>query len=163
IGLDASDAIAISAKTGQGVPDVLEALVARLPPPKGELKAPLRALLMDSWYDSYLGVVILTRVVDGVLKPGMKIRLMSTGAAHEVGYLSPGKNKLPELGPGEIGYLVAQIKTIQDTKIGDTITEDRKPATTALAGFKPSVPVVFCGLFPSDAANYEELRDSLAK
>ena len=166
IGLDASDAIPISAKTGAGVPDVLEALVAKLPPPKGERDAPLRALLMDSWYDSYLGVVILTRVVDGVLKPGMKIRLMSTGAAHEVnevGFFSPRKNKLAELGPGEIGYLVAAIKTIQDTKIGDTITEERKPATTPLAGFKPSVPVVFCGLFPADAANYEELRDSLAK
>jgi len=166
IGLDASDAIPISAKTGAGVPDVLEALVAKLPAPKGEREAPLRALLMDSWYDSYLGVVILTRVVDGVLKPGMKIRLMSTGAAHEVnevGYFSPRKNKLGELGPGEIGYLVAQIKTIQDTKVGDTITEDRKPAAAPLAGFKPSVPVVFCGLFPADAANYEELRDSLAK
>jgi len=166
IGLDAADAIAISAKTGAGVPEVIEALVAKLPSPKGERNAPLRALLMDSWYDSYLGVVILTRIVDGVLKPGMKIRLMSTGAAHEVnevGYFSPRKTKLGELGPGEIGYLVAQIKTIQDTKVGDTITEERKPATTPLAGFKPSVPVVFCGLFPADAANYEELRDSLAK
>jgi GTP-binding protein LepA len=148
------------------VPEVLEALVARLPPPKGEREAPLRALLMDSWYDSYLGVVILTRVVDGTLKPGMKIRLMSTGAAHEVvevGFFSPRKTKLAALGTGEIGYLVASIKTIQDTKVGDTITEERRPAAKPLPGFKPSVPVVFCGLFPADAANYEELRDSLGK
>ena len=166
IGLDASEALAISAKTGQGVPEVIEALIHRLPPPKGDRDASLRALLMDSWYDSYLGVVTLVRVVDGIMKPGQKVRFMSTGAAHEVqevGFFSPRKTKLAQLEPGEIGYMIAAVKTIQDTKVGDTITDERKPATQALAGFKPSIPVVFCGLFPVDAANYEELRDSLAK
>ncbi len=166
IGLDAGDALAISAKTGLGVPEVIEALVHRLPAPKGDRAGALRALLMDSWYDSYLGVVMLVRVVDGVLKPGQKARFMATGAAHEVqevGFFTPRKTKRAELGPGEIGYMIAGVKTIQDTKVGDTITEDRKPATKALPGFKPSIPVVFCGLFPVDAANYEELRDSLAK
>ena len=166
IGLDASEALAISAKTGQGVPEVIEALIHRLPPPKGDRDASLRALLMDSWYDSYLGVVTLVRVVDGIMKPGQKVRFMSTGAAHEVqevGFFSPRKTKLAQLEPGEIGYMIAAVKTIQDTKVGDTITDERKPATQALPGFKPSIPVVFCGLFPVDAANYEELRDSLAK
>jgi GTP-binding protein LepA len=166
IGLDASEALAISAKTGQGVPEVIEALIHRLPPPRGDRDASLRALLMDSWYDSYLGVVTLVRVVDGIMKPGQKVRFMSTGAAHEVqevGYFSPRKTKLAQLEPGQIGYMIAAVKTIQDTKVGDTITDERKPASQALAGFKPSIPVVFCGLFPVDAANYEELRDSLAK
>ncbi|MBC6405527.1 MAG: elongation factor 4 [Rhodospirillales bacterium] len=166
IGLDAADALEISAKTGKGVTEVLEAVVQRLSAPKGENDAPLQALLMDSWYDSYLGVVILTRVVNGRLRKGAKIRLMGTGAAHEaqeVGLLTPRKVAQKELGPGEIGYLVAGIKTIHETKIGDTITEDRKPAGAPLPGFKPSVPVVFCGLFPAEAAGYEELRDSLAK
>ncbi|GAB5469616.1 MAG: translation elongation factor 4 [Rhodospirillales bacterium] len=166
IGLDASDALEISAKTGAGVTAVLEALVKQLPPPKGEADAPLQALLMDSWYDPYLGVVILTRVVNGTLRKGTKVRLMGTGAAHEVqevGLLTPRKTAQKALGPGEIGYLVAGIKTIHETKIGDTITEDRKPAEAALPGFKPSIPVVFCGLFPAEAADYEELRDSLDK
>ncbi|MEO1191310.1 MAG: translation elongation factor 4 [Pseudomonadota bacterium] len=166
IGLDATDALEISAKTGKGVIEVLEALIQRLPPPKGNAEAPLQALLMDSWYDPYLGVVILTRVVNGTLRKGAKFRLMGTGAAHEaqeVGLLTPRKVAQKALGPGEIGYLVSGIKTIHETKIGDTITDDRKPAETALPGFKPSIPVVFCGLFPADASAYEDLRDSLEK
>jgi GTP-binding protein LepA len=165
IGLDASDALLISAKTGQGIPDVLEALVARLPAPKGEAAAPLQALLIDSWYDPYLGVIILVRVKNGVLKPGMKIRMMSTGAVHDVdqvGVFTPKHEKLAALGPGEVGFLTAGIKEVADCQIGDTITEDRRPAE-ALPGFKPSVPVVFCGLFPTDAADFEQLRESLAK
>jgi GTP-binding protein LepA len=166
IGLDASNAIEISAKTGLNVEAVLEALVQRLPPPKGDAAAPLKALLVDSWYDSYLGVVTLVRVKDGVLKPGMKIRLMATGASHQVervGVFTPKTVPVPELGPGEIGYITAAIKTVADCKIGDTITEERRPADEALPGFKPVQPVVFCGLFPTDAADYERLRDSLAK
>jgi GTP-binding protein LepA len=166
IGLDASHAIEISAKTGLNVEAVLEALVQRLPPPKGDPAAPLKALLVDSWYDSYLGVVTLVRVKDGVLKPGLKIRLMATGASHQVervGVFTPKTVPVPELGPGEIGYITAAIKTVADCKIGDTITEDRRPAAEALPGFKPVQPVVFCGLFPTDAADYERLRDSLAK
>jgi GTP-binding protein LepA len=166
IGLDASDALPISAKTGRGVPEVLEALVDRLPPPKGERAAPLKALLVDSWYDPYLGVMILVRMHDGVLKRGMKIRMMSTGAVHQVeqvGVFTPKPLKVDELGPGEMGYITAAIKTVADTSIGDTITEDRTPAAAALPGFKPSVPVVFCSLFPSDANEFEHLRESLAK
>jgi len=165
IGLDASDAVLISAKTGLGVPDVLEALVTRLPPPKGEADLPLQALLIDSWYDPYLGVIILVRVKNGVLKAGMKVRMMSTGAAHEVdqvGVFTPKHEKLPALGPGEVGFMTAGIKEVADCQIGDTITEERRPAP-ALPGFKPSVPVVFCGLFPTDAADFEQLRESLAK
>ena len=165
IGLDASDAVLISAKTGLGIPDVLEALVTRLPPPKGEADAPLQALLIDSWYDPYLGVIILVRVKNGVLKAGMKVRMMSTGAAHEVdqvGVFTPKHEKLPALGPGEVGFITAGIKEVADCQIGDTITEERRPAP-ALPGFKPSVPVVFCGLFPTDAAEFEQLRESLAK
>jgi GTP-binding protein LepA len=165
IGLDASDAVPISAKTGQGIPDVLEALVTRLPPPKGDAAAPLQALLIDSWYDPYLGVIILVRVKNGVLKAGMKIRMMSTGAAHEVdtvGVFTPKHERLPALGPGEVGFLTAGIKEVADCQIGDTITDERRPAE-ALPGFKPSVPVVFCGLFPTDAADFEQLRESLAK
>jgi GTP-binding protein LepA len=166
IGLDASQAIEISAKTGRNIRDVLEALVHRLPPPKGDAAAPLKALLVDSWYDSYLGVVTLVRVKDGVLKPGLKIRLMATGATHQVervGIFTPKTVPVPELGPGEVGYITAAIKTVADCKIGDTITEDRRPAAEALPGFKPVLSVVFCGLFPTDAAQYEHLRDSLAK
>ena len=165
IGRDAADAVPISAKTGQGIPDVLEALVTRLPAPKGETETSLQALLIDSWYDPYLGVVILVRVKNGVLKPGMKIRMMSTGAVHDVdqvGVFTPKHEKLPALGPGEVGFLTAGIKEVADCQIGDTITEDRRPAE-ALPGFKPSVPVVFCGLFPTDAADFEQLRESLAK
>ena len=166
IGLDASDAVLISAKTGQGIDAVLEALVTRLPPPKGEADAPLKALLIDSWYDAYLGVVVLFRMVDGVIRKGMKIRMMSTRSAHQVdrvGVFTPKGVLVDELGPGEIGFLTASIKEVADTSVGDTITEERRPAVAALPGFKPSIPVVFCGLFPVDAANFGELRDSLAK
>jgi GTP-binding protein LepA len=166
IGLDASDALLISAKSGIGIEEVLEALVTRLPPPEGDAAAPLKALLVDSWYDPYLGVVILVRVKDGRLTVGQKIRLMATGAAHQVervGVFTPKGVAAPELGPGEIGFITAGIKTVADCRVGDTITEDRRPATAALPGFKPVQPVVFCGLFPTDAADYERLRDSLAK
>jgi len=166
IGLDASEAVPISAKTGQGVPEVLEALVKRLPPPQGEMKAPLKALLVDSWYDAYLGVITLVRVVDGHLKAGMKIRMMATGAVHQVdrvGVFTPKMTKMAELGPGEIGFLTASIKSVADCRVGDTLTGERQQATEPLPGFNPSVPVVFCGLFPADAADYEMLRESLAK
>src|SRR4051795_1952599 len=166
IGLDAADALLISAKTGLGIEDVLEALVKRLPAPQGEAAAPLKALLVDSWYDSYLGVVILVRVKDGKLAAGQKVRLMATGAAHQVervGVFTPKGVAVPQLGPGEIGFITAGIKTVADCRVGDTITEDRRPALEPLSGFKPVQPVVFCGLFPTDAADYEKLRDSLAK
>ncbi len=166
IGIDASNAVLISAKTGEGVDEVLEALVHRLPPPAGDAAAPLKALLIDSWYDAYLGVVILLRIKDGTLKSGMKIRLMSTGAAHQVekvGIFSPKAETAEALGPGEIGFMTAGIKQVADCRIGDTITEERRPAAAPLPGFKPSVPVVFCGLFPVDAADYGNLRESLAK
>jgi GTP-binding protein LepA len=166
IGLDASGAIEISAKTGFNIEAVLEALVTRLPPPKGVEAAPLKALLIDSWYDSYLGVVTLVRVKDGVLKPGLRIRMMATGAVHtieRVGVFTPKGTPVAALGPGEVGFITAAIKTVADCKIGDTITEDRRPAAAPLPGFKPVQPVVFCGLFPTDAADYERLRDSLAK
>ena len=166
IGLDAADALLISAKTGLGIEDVLEALVKRLPPPAGDLAAPLKALLVDSWYDPYLGVVILVRVKDGRLAAGQKIRLMATGAAHQVervGVFTPKGVAVPELGPGEIGFITAGIKTVADCRVGDTITEDRRPAADPLPGFQPVQPVVFCGLFPTDSADYERLRDSLAK
>jgi len=166
IGLDASGAVEISAKTGLNIDGVLEALVERLPPPQGDEAAPLKALLVDSWYDSYLGVVILVRVKDGVLKPGLKVRFMATGAAHaveRVGVFTPKAVQMPALGPGDIGFITAGIKTVADCKIGDTITEDRRPAAQPLPGFKPLQPVVFCGLFPADAADYDHLRDSLAK
>jgi GTP-binding protein LepA len=166
IGIDTSDAIKVSAKTGLGIDDLLEAMVKRLPSPKGDRDAPLKALLVDSWYDPYLGVVTLVRVKDGVLKKGMRIRMMSVGAAYDldkVGVFKPKPTDAAELGPGEIGFIIAGIKTIADCKVGDTITDDRKPATEMLSGFKPSVPVVFCGLFPADAAEFETLRESLAK
>ncbi len=166
IGLDASGAVEISAKTGLNIDGVLEALVARLPPPKGDATAPLKALLVDSWYDAYLGVVILVRVKDGVLKPGLKIRFMATGADHvieRVGVFTPKPLPVAELNPGEIGFITSGIKTVADCKIGDTITEERRPAAQALPGFKPLQPVVFCGLFPSDSADYDHLRDSLGK
>ncbi len=166
VGLDASDALEISAKTGAGVEEVLEAIVQRLPPPKGEDEAPLQALLVDSWYDTYLGVVVLARVMQGRIRAGMKIRMMGARAVHdvtEVGVFSPARRKVTELGPGEIGYIIASIKTIADTKVGDTITDERRQCAEPLAGFQPSVPVVFCGLFPADAAEYEELRESLGR
>ncbi len=166
IGLDASDAVLISAKTGLNIEGVLEALVTRLPPPKGDAAAPLKALLVDSWYDQYLGVVILVRVKDGHLRRGQRIRMMSTGAVHsvdQVGVFTPRMVAVDSLGPGEIGYITAAIKTVADCSIGDTITDDRTPAATPLPGFKPSVPVVWCGLYPTDADDFEKLRDSLAK
>ncbi len=166
IGLDASEALEISAKTGIGIDDVLAALVQRLPPPRGERNAKLQALLVDSWYDAYLGVVALVRVREGVLKKGMKVRMLSTGAAHpvdRVGVFTPKGLMVDELGPGEIGFITAAIKSVADCKVGDTLTDDRNPATEALPGFKPSVPVVFCGLFPVDSSEYEALRESLAK
>jgi GTP-binding protein LepA len=166
IGLDASDALLISAKTGLGVPDVLEALVHRLPPPRGDKTAPLKALLIDSWYDAYLGVIILVRIVDGILKPGMKIKMMSTGSVYpieQVGVFTPKREVLPALHPGEVGFFTAGIKAVSDCNVGDTVTDEKRPVTTALPGFKPSVPVVFCGLFPADAAEFEHLRESLGK
>ncbi|MCH7831913.1 MAG: elongation factor 4 [Proteobacteria bacterium] len=166
VGLDTSGALEISAKTGHGVEDVLEALVERLPAPEGDAEAPLKALLVDSWYDPYLGVMILVRIKDGVLKKGMKIRMMASGASYQVeqvGHFTPKPVQDTELGPGEIGFITAAIKTVADTRVGDTITEDKRPASEALPGFKPSVPVVFCGLFPVDSGVYEDLRDSLAK
>jgi GTP-binding protein LepA len=166
IGLDASNAVEISAKTGLNIKGVLEALVHRLPPPKGDRAAPLKALLVDSWYDQYLGVVILVRVKDGVLRAGLKARFMATGVVHNVertGIFTPKGVPVDELGPGEIGFITAGIKTVADCRIGDTITEDRRPAAEALPGFKPVQSVVFCGLFPTDAADYEKLRDSLSK
>ncbi len=166
IGLDASEAISVSAKTGVGVRDVLEALVKRLPAPTGERNAPLKALLVDSWYDSYLGVIVLIRVHDGVLKKGMKIRMMGTGSTHSVdvtGVFTPKRKDVAELGPGEVGFFTASIKAVADAQVGDTITEERNLASAPLPGFKPSVPVVFCGLFPIDAADYEDLRDSMGK
>ena len=166
IGLDASDAILISAKTGLNVPEVLEAIVHRLPPPKGDAAAPLKALLVDSWYDSYLGVVVLFRVVDGVLKKGQRIRMMGTDAAYEVdrvGVFTPKMQEAAELGPGEIGFLTASIKEVADTRVGDTITDDKKPVATPLPGFRPAIPVVFCGLFPVDAADFENLRAAMGR
>ena len=166
IGIPADDAVEISAKTGLNIEGVLEALVTRLPPPKGDAGAPLKALLVDSWYDQFLGVVILVRIRDGRLRPGMKIRMMSTGAAYgvdQVGVFTPHLLPVDELGPGEMGYINASIKTVADCNIGDTITDDRRPAAEALAGFKPSIPVVWCGLFPVDADDFEKLRESLGK
>jgi GTP-binding protein LepA len=166
IGLDASDAILISAKTGLNIAAVLEAIVTRLPPPQGDRDATLKALLVDSWYDLYLGVVVLVRIVDGTLKKGVRIRMMGTNASYEVdrvGVFTPKLTEVAELGPGEIGFLTANIKEVADTRVGDTITDDRKPAAAALPGFRPAVPVVFCGLFPVDAAQFEDLRAAMGK
>ncbi len=166
IGLDADTAMAVSAKTGEGVGDILEALIERLPAPKGEAQAPLKAMLVDSWYDAYLGVVVLVRVLDGEISKGMKIQMMGTGAVRqidEVGVFTPKLVKVEKLGPGSIGYIAASIKTISDCRVGDTITEHRAPTAHALPGFRPSQPVVFCGLFPADADDFEKLRESIAK
>jgi GTP-binding protein LepA len=166
IGLDASNAVLISAKTGLNVADVLEAIVTRLPPPKGDANAPLKALLVDSWYDAYLGVVVLFRVVDGVLKKGQRIRMMGTGASYDVdrvGVFTPKRVETGELGPGEIGFLTGSIKEVADTRVGDTITDDKKPVADPLPGFRPAIPVVFCGLFPIDAADFEDLRAAMGK
>ena len=166
IGLDASNAVRISAKTGLGVEDVLQAVVDRLPAPEGDADATLKALLVDSWYDPYLGVMILVRIKDGILKRGMKIRMMAKGAAYQVeqvGMFSPKPVKVDQLNPGEMGFITAAIKRVADTSVGDTITDDRNPATEALPGFNPSIPVVWCGLFPIDSGEYETLRDALDK
>src|SRR5450755_918858 len=166
IGLDASDAVEISAKTGLNIEGVLEALVHRLPPPTGDGNAPLKALLVDSWYDPYLGVVILVRIKDGRMRHGQKIRMMAKGSTHvveQIGIFTPRMVPTDDLGPGEIGYITAAIKTVADCNIGDTITDDRTPAAEPLPGFKPSIPVVWCGLYPVDADDFEKLRDSLGK
>ena len=166
IGLDASDAVMISAKTGLNIEGVLEALVTRLPPPVGDATAPLSALLVDSWYDQYLGVVILVRIKNGRIRHGQKIRMMAKGSVHtveQVGVFSPRMVPVDDLGPGEMGYITAAMKTVADCNVGDTITDDRRPAEHALPGFKPSIPVVWCGLFPVDADDFEKLRDSLSK
>jgi GTP-binding protein LepA len=166
IGLDASNAIEISAKTGLNVPEVLEAIVTRLPAPKGDRDAPLKALLVDSWYDAYLGVIVLIRIVDGTLKAHQRIRLMGTDASYEVdrvGVFTPKIQEVEVLGPGEIGFLTASIKEVADTRVGDTITDDRKPVAEPLPGFRPAIPVVFCGLFPADAADFEALRAAMSR
>ena len=166
IGIDASGAIQVSAKTGQGIHETLEAIVEHLPAPKGDADAPLKAMLVDSWYDAYLGVIVLIRVIDGKLKKGERIRMMSTNAVYpvdRVGVFTPAMKPVDELGPGEIGFLTASIKQVRDTRVGDTITHEKKGTDTALPGFKPSQPVVFCGLFPVDTAEFEDLRDSIEK
>jgi GTP-binding protein LepA len=166
IGIDASEAVEISAKTGLGVDNVLEAIVTRLPAPKGDINAPLKALLVDSWYDTYLGVVVLVRIIDGVMKKGQRIRMMASGAVYEldrVAVQTPKLLEVSELTPGELGVFTASIKEVADTNVGDTITDDKKPAAQALPGFRPAQPVVFCGLFPVDASDFDELRAAMGK
>ena len=166
IGIDASDAVECSAKTGLGIHDVLEAIVTRLPPPQGDELAPLKALLVDAWYDPYLGVVVLVRVIDGRLQAGTTVRMMQTGASYRVdkiGVFLPKATDVASLGPGEIGFLTAQIKDVADAAVGETITDERRPTAEALPGFKPVQPVVFCGLFPTDAADFEDLRAAVGK
>ena len=166
IGLDASNAVEISAKTGLGVAAVLEAIVQRLPPPKGDINKPLKALLVDSWYDSYLGVVVLVRIIDGKLVKGQRIKLMLTGGSYlvdRVGIFRPKQEMRSQLGPGEIGFFTASIRQVADTRVGDTVTDEKKPAEAPLAGFKPAQPVVFCGLFPVDANEFEDLREAVGK
>ncbi|MBR1777606.1 MAG: translation elongation factor 4 [Alphaproteobacteria bacterium] len=166
IGIDTSNAIETSAKTGLGIDEVLERIVTDLPAPQGDNESPLKAMLVDSWYDPYLGVIILVRIKDGILKKGMKIRMMANGTMHEVervGIFTPKMKDIPQLTAGELGFITAGIKTVGDTKVGDTITDDRRPAAEPLPGFKPSVPVVFCSMFPLDTSYYENLRDALGK
>ncbi len=166
IGLDASDAIPISAKTGINVEAVFEAIVERLPPPQGDASKPLKAVLIDSWYDAYLGVVVLVRVLDGSLRKGQKIKLMSTDANYQVdrvGVFRPKQELMDALGPGEVGFFTASIKEVADTRVGDTVTDERKPTSQALPGFKPAQPVVFCGLFPVDAADFADLREAMGR
>ncbi len=166
IGLPADNAVLTSAKSGIGIAEVLEAIVTRIPPPKGERNAPLKAMLVDSWYDPYLGVVILIRVIDGVVKKGQQVSFMQAGTNHlidRVGCMRPKIDNLPELGPGEIGFITAQIKEVAQTRVGDTITDTKKPTSAALPGFKEVQPVVFCGLFPTDAADFDKLRESISK
>ena len=166
IGIDASEAIQVSAKTGVGIKETLEAIVSRLPAPTGEQEAPLKAMLVDSWYDSYLGVVVLVRVMDGMLKKGERIKMLSNGSTHHVdriGVFRPQMEQVDALGPGEIGFITASIKQVRDTRVGDTITHEKKGTEDALPGFKPSQPVVFCGLFPVDSSEFEDLRDAIEK
>ncbi len=166
IGLDASEAVEISAKSGLGIADVLEAIVTRLPAPKGDVEAPLKAMLVDSWYDAYLGVVVLVRIIDGTMRKGQKIKLISTDANYlidRVGVFRPKQDLTDHLGPGEIGFFTAAIKQVADTRVGDTITEEKKPCLEPLPGFQPAQPVVFCGLFPVDSSEFENLRDAMGK
>jgi GTP-binding protein LepA len=166
IGIDASGAMPVSAKTGEGIRETLEAIIAHLPPPAGDRDAPLKAMLVDSKYDLYLGVVVLVRIMDGTLRKGDRIRMMQTGATYNVeriGVFRPAMTVVEELGPGEIGFITASIKQVRDTRVGDTITHVKRPCDTALPGFKPSVPVVFCGLFPVDSAQFDDLRDAIEK
>ncbi|MBU1824334.1 MAG: GTP-binding protein, partial [Alphaproteobacteria bacterium] len=166
IGLPADNAVLASAKSGIGIEEALEAIVTRIPPPKGDANAPLTAMLVDSWYDPYLGVVILIRVIDGVLKKGQQIKFMQAGTTHlidRVGCFTPKIEQLAELGPGEIGFITAQIKDVAQARVGDTVTDAKKPAAQALPGFKEVQPVVFCGMFPTDANDFEKLRESIQK
>ena len=166
IGLDASGAIGVSAKTGMNVDQVLEAIVERLPPPTGERNKPLKAMLIDSWYDAYLGVVVLVRIKEGVMKKGQRIRMMATGGTYgldRVGIFRPKQETVDELGPGEVGFFTAAIKQVADTRVGDTVTDEKNPTAEALPGFKPAQPVVFCGLFPVDAADFEDLREAMGR
>ena len=166
IGIDASEALLVSAKSGVGIHETLEAICHRLPAPKGERDAPLKAMLVDSWYDPYLGVVVLVRIMDGVMKKNDRVKFMRNGTVHQIdkiGVFRPAMQDVAELGPGEIGFITASIKQVRDTKVGDTITTEKKGAEKALPGFKPSIPVVFCGLFPVDSAEFEDLRDAIEK
>ena len=166
IGLDASDAIRVSAKTGVGIVETLEAIVHRLPAPKGDPDAPLKAMLVDSWYDSYLGVIVLVRIIDGQMKRNDRLRFMSNNTVHQIdkiGVFRPQMEDVTTLGPGEIGFITASIKQVRDTRVGDTITSEKKGCETALPGFKPAQPVVFCGLFPVDSSQFEDLRDAIDK
>jgi GTP-binding protein LepA len=166
IGLPADDAVLTSAKSGIGIAEVLESIVTRIPPPKGDRDAPLKAMLVDSWYDPYLGVVILVRVIDGAIKKGQSVKFMQAGTTHlidRVGCMRPKIEILDELGPGEVGFITAQIKEVAQTRVGDTITDAKRPAAEPLPGFKEVQPVVFCGLFPTDAADFEKLRESISK
>jgi GTP-binding protein LepA len=166
IGIDASEAILASAKTGQGIGDILESVIRRVPPPKGEAERPLKVLLLDSWYDSYRGVVCLVRVVDGILRPKLKIRLVAAGRDYELqtlGVFGPFPREIAELGPGEVGFLTAAIKEVADARVGDTITDAARPCAEPLPGFQPVKPMVFAGIFPTDSARYEDLRDALDK
>tara|TARA_B110000263_G_scaffold244352_1_gene252267 strand:- start:888 stop:2690 length:1803 start_codon:yes stop_codon:yes gene_type:complete len=166
LGIDAQDAALVSAKTGDGIKDLLEKIIKNLPSPVGELNAPLKCMLVDSWYDSYLGVVVLVRVIDGQLKKNKKIRFMAAGVTHtidRVGIFSPKITEVEYLGPGEIGFINSGIKSVSDCKVGDTITDEKNPTSEALPGFKPSQPVVFCGMFPVDSDEYEHMRDSMVK
>ena len=166
IGIDASEALEVSAKSGLGIQETLEAIVEKLPPPKGDINSPLKAMLVDSWYDAYLGVVVLVRIMDGVLGKGDKVKMFSNGSVHtvdRVGVFRPEMQSTEQLGPGEIGFITASIKQVRDTKVGDTITHERKGAEEPLPGFNPSQPVVFCGLFPVDSAEFEDLREAIEK